>query len=65
MTQVHASPEAEVTWYRGTLLMESDNRFIWWYNDDDDDDDEDADDDDGDDDNYDEELTWCYNVQDV
>jgi len=25
--QVHASPEAEVTWYRGTLLMESDNRM--------------------------------------
>ena len=25
--KVHASPEAEVTWYRGTLLMESDNRY--------------------------------------
>lgn len=25
--QVHASPEAEVTWYRGTLLMENDNRM--------------------------------------
>ena len=33
MIQVHASPEAEVTWYRGTLLMESDNRFFWSYDD--------------------------------
>ena len=31
MLQVHASPEAEVTWYRGTLLMESDNRFFSSY----------------------------------
>ena len=29
MLQVHASPEAEVTWYRGTLLMESDNRSFF------------------------------------
>ena len=29
MCQVHASPEAEVTWYRGTLLMESDNRSFF------------------------------------
>ena len=26
--QVHASPEAEVTWYRGTMLLENDNRWV-------------------------------------
>merc|ERR1719319_394428 len=27
LCQVHASPEAEVTWYRGTMLLENDNRM--------------------------------------